>query len=233
MKKIIVFLFTGIMLLAQEVVAAPAEARFMASKNERIQLIIDGDLINLTPLSEVYIRERPGKHRVHIKVFDRWGRVKMIYTDEVLLRPHSRNSFILKTHPFKGSSLLRIAPEPYHEKIRRPGARKDYPEARRSLLNDEEYHQLLDQLKYQQNDQAKLHLVKSRLKNKLLYAADVQEMLYQFSFEQSRLHLAKWAYRHVTDPENYEVVYKALRLEASHIQLENFISRSHSNQRIR
>ena len=225
MKQLIILLLAAFTFLAQEAKAAPAEAVFLAARSERIQLIVDGHLINSIPLREVYVKNRPGKHRVHIRVYDPWGRVKMVFTDKVLLRPYRPNNFLLQSHPFKGGRLLRLNESTHLGKAKRPGSRTGYAETRLKLLNDEEYYQLLDLLKYRGDEQVKLKLAKRRLEDKKLYAADVEELMDQFAFEQSRLHFAKWAYSHIADPENYEVVREALRLEPSRIQLDRYIQR--------
>ena len=225
MKKIFIILFAAIALLAQEGKAAPAEAIFLASSSERIQLVVDGSLINSIPLREVYLKNRSGKHRVHIRVFDCWGRVKLVYTDKVILRPHRQNNFLLQLHPYKGQKLLRLKESPHEKKAKRHRSRRGNSETRWQTLNDEEYYQLLDLLRYHGDDQVKLKLAKKELEDKKLYAADIEELTKQFSFEQSRLHFAKWAYSHAKDPENYELVRATFRLEASRIQLDRYIRR--------
>lgn len=227
MKKLILLSIAGLLLLVQDVLAAPAEAIFSSSYSDRIQVTINGDLINAKPAQNVYVKSRPGLHQVRIRVFNQWGRLKFTHHDQIHVRPHSQNRFLLETHPFGGSKLVQLqkAPvkKPPHQAQKSKPIRHHIP--RTALMNDQEFHQLQEALIYQHSDQDRLKLAKRSVKKRKLYTEDVKELMELFSYESSRLSFAKYAYRKVVDPARYELVFQALRYNSSIYQLEDFLAR--------
>jgi hypothetical protein len=61
----------------------------------------------------------------------------------------------------------------------------------------------------------KLSTAKEALAERSLRAEDLQRLLETLGFEASRVELAKFAYPHVADPENFERVYDAFEFDAS------------------
>lgn len=224
MKPLHLLCFITLLFFATDALAKKAELRFRAAGNERIQLIMNGRLINRIPAEEIHVQERPGVHRVLVRVYSRRGRLKFEHQEQLHVRPHSMNAFVLESHPYRGSRLLKL-----HEVVapERPVLRKPKAPARynpgTSLIEDEAFFRLKDALERQPTDEARMKVARKGLKHRLLYAGDVEELLYLFRFEGSRLAFASWAYDRVIDPENYEEVYKAFRSDASIIQLRNYL----------
>ncbi|MEI8279118.1 MAG: DUF4476 domain-containing protein [Bacteroidota bacterium] len=72
-------------------------------------------------------------------------------------------------------------------------------------------------------DTDKLSLLKSRLKGRKYNSAQVRIMMTWLNFEHSRLELAKFAYKHVSDKGNYSKVSDDLSLDSSKEELKDFI----------
>ncbi len=74
-------------------------------------------------------------------------------------------------------------------------------------------------------EQSKLVIAKQILQARCLFASQVRELMLLFSFEQSRLDIAKFAYAYTYDRGNYFKVNDAFQFEHSISQLNDFISR--------
>lgn len=222
MKTFTLLFFTIGFFISTAALAKGAELRFQSASHERIQLIINGRLVNKYPAEEVYVQERPGRHRIKLRVFNRVGRLKLEHYDQIHVRPHTKNGFVLESHPYHGSRLLQLNYTPIHERpvLRNPKAPKPY-KPRLTIISDEDFFRLKDVLSLQATDRARMKVAQKRLRHQQLYARDIEELLYLFDYENSRLAFATWTYSRVVDPENYEEVYPAFRYEASIIQLQN------------
>ncbi len=225
MKKFSIFCLTALLLFATAAMAKQTELRFRAAGKERIQVVLDGKLINRVPAEEIYIKERPGLHKVAVRVYNRRGRLKLEHFEQLHIRPHSKNDFVLESDPYKGSRLLKLV---YDNRPERPVLRshkKAVPAYRPRIttINDEEFFRLKDAINFQPSDEARLQVAMEGLREQQLYAKDVEELLYLFRFESSRLAFAKWAFGRVKDSENYEEVYKAFRYKASIVELEHYL----------
>lgn len=73
-------------------------------------------------------------------------------------------------------------------------------------------------------DDTKLSTAKSIIDGNCLSAEQVCQICTMFSFEQSRLDFAKYAYSKTTDPGNYFKVNKSMQFESSKTELNNYIS---------
>lgn len=211
-------------LLSGAALAGQAELQFHTSGQERIQLLINGRLVNRSPATLIRIRERPGMHRLTIRVFNRRGFFKQELHEKVRIRPHSSSQFMVESHPYKGSRLLKLSSPVVRERaVRRlpPEVRRPYP-PRPIPISDEAYLRLRDSMSRRQSDRTRLITARNGLSHQLLYARDVEDLLYLFRLESSRLTFAQWAYERVIDPENYERVYPALK-ETSILQLEHHL----------
>lgn len=222
MKKISILCLSILLLFATDGFSKKAELRFRTPGYDRIQLIINGRLVNRQPAEEIHILERPGRHRINIRVFTRRGRLKFEHHDQLHIRPHSTNGFVLAPDPYRGSRLLKTRLEATtNSPVIRKSSGPSHSRPRARLLQDEAFFSIKDEISLRSSDKARLKVARKELHNSLLYSKDVEELLYLFRFENSRLSFARWAYERVIDPENYDEVYKAFRYEASIIQLRN------------
>lgn len=106
MKKVFLLSLMVLLFLASKGFANRAEAVFSASDRDRIQLIIDGKLVNETPQRQVYIQDRPGRHTIEIKVYNHWGRLQFVHRERIVVKPNSRNTFLLQVHPYGNVRLV-------------------------------------------------------------------------------------------------------------------------------
>ncbi len=75
-------------------------------------------------------------------------------------------------------------------------------------------------------DGIKLTQAKKMVESHCLYARQITEAMYLLSVESSRLTLAKDAYKHCYDPENYSDVKDALHSKKSKDELDHYINSS-------
>lgn len=229
MKKIIFLPLAVSIFLIHDAMAASAEAVFSTTFKERIQVVIDGKVVNPNPARNVYIKSRPGMHSVHIYVINQWGRIKFTHSDRVHFHPHSQHQYLLEVDRYRGSHLVLItkphSPDYYRRAPHNPPT-PHYPRhSRLRLLSDNEFFRLQDRMSEQGDDRNRMIVAKRALKNSQVTAEDVKELMYLFSYEDSRLAFAKMAYSHLNDPENIPLVYEAFRHPSSIQHLEAFIRR--------
>ncbi|TRX49325.1 hypothetical protein FNH22_27245 [Fulvivirga sp. M361] len=86
MKKLMILLFLGSMMIFHSVSAGSAIMRFQGMKGYNIQVIVDGKLMNKDPRSIVRIRGRSGQRNVKIKVYDRYGYARWTLHDQILAK---------------------------------------------------------------------------------------------------------------------------------------------------
>lgn len=65
----------------------------------------------------------------------------------------------------------------------------------------------------------RLLIAKEYARNFPITSAQTADIMRMFSFESSRLHFARFAHRHVVDPQNYYIVYDAFSFSSSRHQL--------------
>ncbi|MBK7443606.1 MAG: DUF4476 domain-containing protein [Bacteroidetes bacterium] len=85
------------------------------------------------------------------------------------------------------------------------------------------FDQLLQTLKNQWFDDTRLNVAKQAMANNWFTAEQVARLMREFSFESSKLELAKYAYAHVVDKPNYFVVYDEFWFSSSVDELINYI----------
>jgi len=73
-------------------------------------------------------------------------------------------------------------------------------------------------------EESKLSTAKSIASSNCLSSDQVTEICKLFSFEESKLAFAKYAYKHTTDPANYFKVNTVFSFDASRDELNAFIT---------
>ena len=87
-----------------------------------------------------------------------------------------------------------------------------------------EINSLVQAVRQQRFEADKLSTAKAALDRAALPTDDLKRLLLTFDFEASRMELAKFAYPHVTDPQNFARVYETLNYEASKREVEQAVS---------
>jgi uncharacterized protein HemY len=84
---------------------------------------------------------------------------------------------------------------------------------------------LLTQLNGLAFESSRLAMAQSLIENNCLTSRQVAMLISQFRHEQTRLRLAKQAYRHTHDPANYNLLDHSLARPASRQALREFVDR--------
>jgi hypothetical protein len=88
-----------------------------------------------------------------------------------------------------------------------------------------EFNTALQTISNQWFDSSKLAVAEQIANSHYLYAAQVEQIMEQFSFDSSKLCIAKKAYYHTLDPANYYLVNNAFTFSSSARDLNYYISR--------
>ena len=67
-------------------------------------------------------------------------------------------------------------------------------------------------------------VVKTAIDNNFFSAEQVRELMNYFTFEDTKLEIAKYSYKKVCDQKNFFKVYDAFDFETSITELKNYIS---------
>ncbi|MBS1742929.1 MAG: DUF4476 domain-containing protein [Bacteroidetes bacterium] len=93
-------------------------------------------------------------------------------------------------------------------------------------MNSADFNQLKQSICNSNFESTKMAVARQAMSSNCFTAAQVKELMFLFSFDNSRLDIAKTAYRSATDKNNYYVVNDALSFSSSKEALADFISTS-------
>jgi hypothetical protein len=93
-----------------------------------------------------------------------------------------------------------------------------------TVMSYERFQQLKQSVEREISDKNKMDLLRSTLPYNRVNAQQVRELAQLISFEQTRLELAKFAYRYTTDRGNYFVVNDVFNFGSSRTELTRYIS---------
>jgi hypothetical protein len=91
-------------------------------------------------------------------------------------------------------------------------------------MNYERFQQLKQSIERESFDKNKMDLLRSILPNNRITSQQARELAQLISFEQTRLELAKFAYRYTTDRGNYFVINDVFNFSSSRTELTRYIS---------
>lgn len=103
----------------------------------------------------------------------------------------------------------------------RPGG---YDDRSRSVMTPAEVDGLLRAASSKSFDKDKLAILQDGLARTSIRTEDLKRMLRAFSFEDQRLELAKYAYSHVIDPQNFPQVYALFNFNSNVDALRDYIN---------
>lgn len=101
----------------------------------------------------------------------------------------------------------------------------DQHEAYAVGMSDREFSNVLKQIDKEWLESNKLKSALTIVKNNMVSAAQVKELLLLFSFENNKLELAKQAYASTADKQHYDVVFGVFSFNSSKAELERYIRR--------
>lgn len=223
MKK----LFTTLVILS---VALAAKAGYYAESvlsvtsldGSRISVVIDR-MHPTNPSNTVYINNlNEGDHFVRIMrlsgsryhpvyrtIFS--GMVYIPYATEVVAVV-SRNSFRIREQ----RPLLPPAPQVYEQ--------PHYYQPYQDYVCEEDFNQLLQSVQSRSFESTKMTMAKQFISTNFLSSRQVARLMNAFSFESSKLELAKYAYQRTVDKQNYFVVNDEFGFESSIEEFSRFIA---------
>jgi len=103
----------GIVIVAiHSALAFKSAATFISPQGEKIQIVIDGKLMNAIPKAKVNIAGRPGEHEIGIKIFDSNGILIAFNKDCIDLHPGYKSIYQFPTNNLCGA-LIKVDMTPY------------------------------------------------------------------------------------------------------------------------
>ena len=88
---------------------------------------------------------------------------------------------------------------------------------------------LVQAMQQRPSETSKLDLAKKGLNQSIIEANDLKRLLQSLNFETSRVELAKFAYSHVADPQNFYRVYDAFGFDASAQEVRQVVAGAAQN----
>ncbi|MCR5888040.1 DUF4476 domain-containing protein [Hymenobacter sp. J193] len=109
---------------------------------------------------------------------------------------------------------------------RRDDRRPDYSGRYRTLMNAADVDALLRVLKTKAFDKDKLPIAQEALAQSAIRTQELKRLLRGFDFESQRLEMAKYAYDHVADPQNFYQVYELFNFDSNVKELQQYSAQS-------
>ena len=92
------------------------------------------------------------------------------------------------------------------------------------IMNEHDFNDLIEMLENEWFDSSKMSTAKQALRSNTMSAEQVKELIETFTFESTRLEMAKFAYEYTLDTENYYIIFSTLNYSSSIKELELWIS---------
>jgi hypothetical protein len=231
MKKAFALLVISWLAAVAPALAAPlAAAYFSSDKGVLFGLTLDGQALTRGPVRELRVEQlTPGEHWAELTLpGPRRSTVRL--RSKVWLEPAAENRFVLLTRPGRTPELRAAGTAPlYGQPLPAPGGYGAYPNGSYPvdpnggyvaangyrLMSPQDVDALAASLKQRSFESTRLEVAKDALSQTGLYALDLQRLLRSFDFESSRVELAKFAYPHVADPQNFYRVYEVFTFDSS------------------
>jgi hypothetical protein len=202
-----------------------------------ITVSIDGDFFN-EPVKKFAVNNiAPGNHYVeiftdrvqHSGYYSNTQRVR-IYSGYVYVKPASQVLGVIDNYGrffIKSVKPLAVYHPDYYEPYY-----PEYPQYHEPAppvcnipvgMPEASFNQLLQTIHNQWFDDTRLNVAKQAVQNSWFTSEQIARMMREFSFEDSKLELAKFAYNRVVDKPNYFVVYDEFWFSSSVDELIRYI----------
>ncbi|MCC9136642.1 DUF4476 domain-containing protein [Pontibacter silvestris] len=243
MKK---FLFPLLLvLLVLPVWAQASVLTFATPKGEPFQIRLNGKMVNYTASNFVRVTNlKPGKHYVEFKVMSRRGVYRM--AANVLVPIGVEANYAVRTAN-RGRVYLRLInevplvpppvtarPQPIvprypdnHNNRNEPAppVQDSEEDACRNLMDKYDIDKLIESVDGREFESTKLTIACEAVRSGSILAEDLKRLLEQFSYESSKVELAKFAYNYVCDKEHFYYVYDAFENDISIRELGDYVNR--------
>lgn len=94
-----------------------------------------------------------------------------------------------------------------------------------------DFQEVLEQAKSRSFESARLSYVIEVIQKNCLLVEQLDQLLQLFTFDNTRVEIARFAYSHLVDPENFEKLYQRFTLDASIEQLEQHVEQQKQRNR--
>jgi hypothetical protein len=226
MKKGILVLVLSLLTMAAY--AFQANASFYAKPGQLIQVSVDGRLVNPVAASFVKVEGlSAGGHRVDFRIFLR-NRMSYYFSNTVFLDQGTESSYRIERVGRRGFYFDRIGYQPipgYYQPAPPVPSQPSQPaNSCEQVITEKQLDQLKQTIASKPEDNTKLAIAKQALRNNMLLAQDVKELMFLFNYETAKLDFAKAAYLYTCDVKNYYVVNEALQFDSSVTELDRHIN---------
>ncbi|WP_205512252.1 DUF4476 domain-containing protein [Longitalea arenae] len=90
-------------------------------------------------------------------------------------------------------------------------------------IDDVTFASFMETIKHESFDDSRMAIARSGIDQNYFTAAQAKQLISLFSFESSKLEIAKYMYGKITDPKNYFIVYNAFTFSKSKEELGEYI----------
>ncbi len=157
---------------------------------------------------------RPGNHRIIVKeIYGRYGNQRIIFRGNINISP--RSIITARINRYNNLIITRVSPV-YDDEY------DDYDDSyyRKPLLD---LARLKNSLRRANFESDKKRIARQAISTHRVRANQVYQILMMFSFESTKLKIAKFSYRYCIDKRNYYRVNDAFTFSSSIRELDNYI----------
>ena len=244
MKKIFTLFAAALVTLTS--FADYRDARLTITQLGKMELMIevDGRRYNDRDREILINNLEPGRHNIQIYVFERnngWGGLfgrdnkrKYLYNSILMVRPRQHIDIVVNRF---GKVWIddRDMTDDYgrdygyndRDDRRYDGRRNDDREYRydntRGPMDNRSFDMLLQALRRENFEKTRLDIAKQSVDRNAFTSEQVKFMVKCFAFDSNKLELAKYAYDHTVDKNNYFIIYEALDFSSSRRELGDWV----------
>lgn len=246
--KIVLFYILTFCCLTSLIYAQPSNVFISSAKGEKFTLILNGEKQNKTPVSKLRLTKLDAP-AYKVKIVFANSRVKPLLKT-LTLEPGFESRYSIKKTG-KTYKVIFVSSNPIHGSEDKDNtlSRADTSSGKGSVsintspkvkpafipgymgqigcprpLGAVEFASLKKKVNAKSTEEEKLQLSKQIINTNCLLASQVKEVLMLFSFEKTRIELAKIAYTHTYDIGNYNKVADAFMFEASAKELNAYLT---------
>jgi len=231
MKKIFTLLFLMIFSGASVGYAFQNKLTISSNNKSTLRVQIDGRFYQLNKNDEEIIinDQRPGNRNIKVYQQKNNGRgwqgnnernMQLLYNGNLYIKEGYHVDITINRF---GKAFIDERPMGlyYNDEDNEDYNDRDFPNTQ--PMYERSFMQLKQTLSRESFDDTKMSIVKAALANNYLSSYQVKDLLSLFSFENSKLDIAKYCYRFATDRGNYYVVADALTYSSSKTELMKYI----------
>lgn len=188
--------------------------------NAMYVVIFDRRIYNVANSVFIISNIRPGNHRIAIKErYGRYGNERTIYRGNIQINP--RSVITARINRYNNLNITRVIPK-YDDEY--DGYEDDY--YRKPNLDLVRLQRTLRRASFESD---KKRIARQAISSHRVKANQVYQILMMFSFESTKLKIAKFSYKYCIDKRNYYRVNDAFTFSSSIRELDNYIGNYRSD----